>query len=83
MTKKAYKEFVSQTRKQQWDSKGGESVEGETLLEGQKRKIAILMSYSGRKYHGLQHNPSDDNIDTIEKQVFTALIKAAYSRYFS
>jgi len=76
MSKKAYKEFVSQTRKIQWDKKGGESVEGEVLLEGPKRKIAILMSYSGRKYHGLQHNPGHEEIDTIEKRIFTAMIKA-------
>ena len=75
MSKKAYKEFVSQTRKQQWDKKGGESVEGEVLLDGQKRKIAILMSYSGRKYHGLQHNPGHEDLDTIEKRIFTAMIK--------
>jgi len=76
MSKKGYKEFVSRTRKEQWEGKGESLKDSENLLDGQKRKIAMLLSYSGRNYHGLQHNPGDDNLDTIEKRVFEALIKA-------
>ena len=57
MSKKDYKAFVSRTRKNQWDGKGNSLKETESLIEGQKRKIALLLSYSGREYHGLQHNP--------------------------
>lgn len=48
----------------------------ETLVEGKKQKIAILLSYSGRDYYGLQHNPGDEEHVTIEWKLFEALVAA-------
>lgn len=76
MSKKDFKEFVSRTRRTEWEGDGKSLKDSEQLLDGQKRKIAILLSYSGRLYHGLQHNPGDDTVDTIEKRVFEAMVKA-------
>ena len=76
MSKKGYKEFVSRTRREQWDAHGTSLRDSETLIEGNKKKVAILISYSGRNYSGLQHNPGDDTVDTIEKRIFQAMVDA-------
>ncbi|XP_063901602.1 pseudouridylate synthase 1 homolog isoform X2 [Zophobas morio] len=38
-----------------------------------KRKVALLLSYSGAKYYGMQRNPG---VETIESKLHEALVKA-------
>ncbi|CAG5091707.1 Oidioi.mRNA.OKI2018_I69.PAR.g13207.t1.cds [Oikopleura dioica] len=76
-SKKDYKNLVKQKKSRQWTDGGNGSLKDkETLIDGPKKKIAILLSYCGKNYHGLQHNPGDDKVDTIEKRVFQALVAA-------
>ena len=42
----------------------------EDLIKGKKQKVAILITYSGQNYYGLQHNPGDAEHVTIELKIF-------------
>ena len=42
----------------------------EDLVNGKKQKVAILITYSGQNYYGLQHNPGDAEHVTIELKIF-------------
>jgi len=78
--------LVKQKKSRQWTDGGNGSLKDkETLVDGPKKKVAILISYCGKNYHGLQHNPGDDKVDTIEKRVFQALVaaKVVYSNVIS
>jgi len=46
------------------------------LVSGCKKKVAVLLAYCGKNYHGLQMNRSDRSLDTIEKHFFMALTKS-------
>ena len=50
------KAFSYQLREEQrkWDIRA--SKETGCLIKGPTRKVALLLSYSGKNYHGLQHN---------------------------
>jgi len=77
LSKQEYKKAVVECRQQKWENNGGVSLrDKETLVEGKKQKIAILLSYSGRDYYGLQHNPGDEDHVTIEWKLFEALVAA-------
>jgi len=39
------------------------------------KKVAVMVSFSGKNYHGMQRNPGDD-INTIEDELMVALSKA-------
>ncbi|KAL2099846.1 hypothetical protein ACEWY4_004240 [Coilia grayii] len=41
-----------------------------------KRKVALLMAYSGKGYYGMQRNPGNDQFKTIEDELVTALLNA-------
>ncbi|XP_066502462.1 tRNA pseudouridine synthase A isoform X2 [Hoplias malabaricus] len=41
-----------------------------------KRKVVLLMAYSGKGYYGMQRNPGNSQFKTIEDELVTALIKA-------
>ena len=74
LSKSEYKRAVVNCRQAKWEGNPGESLKGkETLVEGKKEKVAILISYSGADYYGLQHNPSDKEHVTIEQRVFEVI----------
>ncbi|XP_076140875.1 pseudouridylate synthase 1 homolog [Alosa pseudoharengus] len=41
-----------------------------------KRKVVLLMAYSGKGYYGMQRNPGSAQFKTIEDDLVTALVKA-------
>ncbi|XP_076836278.1 pseudouridylate synthase 1 homolog [Brachyhypopomus gauderio] len=41
-----------------------------------KRKVALLLAYSGKGYYGMQRNTGNSQFKTIEDELVTALIKA-------
>ncbi|XP_015221503.1 pseudouridylate synthase 1 homolog isoform X2 [Lepisosteus oculatus] len=41
-----------------------------------KRKVVLLMAYSGKGYHGMQRNPGSSQFKTIEDELVTALVKS-------
>ncbi|XP_012671242.1 tRNA pseudouridine synthase A isoform X2 [Clupea harengus] len=41
-----------------------------------KRKVVLLMAYSGKGYYGMQRNPGSAQFKTIEDDLVTALLKA-------
>ncbi|XP_068191200.1 pseudouridylate synthase 1 homolog [Antennarius striatus] len=41
-----------------------------------KRKVVLLMAYSGKGYYGMQRNPKNTEFRTIEDDLVTALIKS-------
>lgn len=41
-----------------------------------KKKVVLLMSYSGKGYYGMQRNPGTSQFRTIEDDLVTALIKS-------
>jgi hypothetical protein len=63
LSKKDFKKLVSDPALHSWEAKGESLKDVETLLEGRKTKIAILISYCGKDYYGLQHNPGDDKLE--------------------
>lgn len=48
------------------------AVQKEAELEKKKKKVALLLSYCGSKYHGMQKNP---DVVTIELKLLEALVK--------
>ncbi|XP_064163957.1 pseudouridylate synthase 1 homolog isoform X2 [Anguilla rostrata] len=42
----------------------------------QKRKVVLLMAYSGKGYHGMQRNMGSSKFKTIEDELVTALVKS-------
>merc|ERR1711990_491113 len=72
-----YKKAVTNCRLQKWETGPGESLKSkEDLVSGKKQKVAILITYSGQNYYGLQHNPGDAEHVTIELKIFEALVAA-------
>jgi hypothetical protein len=66
-----YKKAVTNCRLQKWETGPGESLKNkEDLVNGKKQKVAILITYSGQNYYGLQHNPGDAEHVTIELKIF-------------
>ncbi|KAI2651477.1 tRNA pseudouridine synthase A [Labeo rohita] len=41
-----------------------------------KKKVALLMAYSGKGYYGMQRNAKNSQFRTIEDELVTALVKA-------
>uniref|UniRef100_A0A8C5GGK4 Pseudouridylate synthase 1 homolog n=1 Tax=Gouania willdenowi TaxID=441366 RepID=A0A8C5GGK4_GOUWI len=41
-----------------------------------KKKVVLLMAYSGKGYYGMQRNPKNSQFRTIEDDLVTALIKS-------
>nr|XP_023692313.1 tRNA pseudouridine synthase A isoform X2 [Paramormyrops kingsleyae] len=41
-----------------------------------KRKVVLLMAYSGKGYHGMQRNVGSSQFKTIEDELVTALVKS-------
>lgn len=41
-----------------------------------KKKVVLLMAYSGKGYYGMQRNPGNSQFRTIEDDLVTALIKS-------
>lgn len=41
-----------------------------------KRKVVLLIAYSGKGYYGMQRNPGNTQFRTIEDDLVTALVKA-------
>ncbi|XP_059214039.1 tRNA pseudouridine synthase A [Centropristis striata] len=41
-----------------------------------KKKVALLMAYSGKGYYGMQRNPGTSQFRTIEDELVTALVKS-------
>ncbi|EDL20003.1 pseudouridylate synthase 1 homolog isoform 2 [Mus musculus] len=54
--------------------KGGEDEEPPRKLP--KRKIVLLMAYSGKGYHGMQRNLGSSQFRTIEDDLVSALVQA-------
>ncbi|XP_056146436.1 tRNA pseudouridine synthase A [Lampris incognitus] len=52
----------------------GEHTEEEKKY--QKKKVALLMAYSGKGYHGMQRNCGNNQFRTIEDDLVTALVKS-------
>uniref|UniRef100_A0A672N378 tRNA pseudouridine synthase A, mitochondrial-like n=2 Tax=Sinocyclocheilus grahami TaxID=75366 RepID=A0A672N378_SINGR len=41
-----------------------------------KKKVALLMAYSGKGYYGMQRNAKNSQFRTIEDELVTALVRA-------
>lgn len=41
-----------------------------------KKKVALLLAYSGKGYYGMQRNPGNNQFKTIEDDLITALVKS-------
>ncbi|KAE8285190.1 tRNA pseudouridine synthase A [Larimichthys crocea] len=52
----------------------GEQAEDEKKYP--KKKVALLLAYSGKGYYGMQRNPGTTQFRTIEDDLVTALIKS-------
>lgn len=52
----------------------GEHAEDEKKYP--KKKVVLLMAYSGKGYYGMQRNPGNSQFRTIEDDLVTALIKS-------
>ncbi|XP_071378196.1 pseudouridylate synthase 1 homolog [Centroberyx affinis] len=52
----------------------GEHTEDEKKYR--KKKVVLLMGYSGKGYYGMQRNPGNSQFRTIEDELVTALIKS-------
>ncbi|XP_035524516.1 tRNA pseudouridine synthase A isoform X1 [Morone saxatilis] len=52
----------------------GEHTEDEKKYP--KKKVVLLMAYSGKGYYGMQRNPGTSQFRTIEDELVTALIKS-------
>ncbi|XP_019524494.1 PREDICTED: tRNA pseudouridine synthase A, mitochondrial isoform X1 [Hipposideros armiger] len=51
-------------------------VDGEPQKKLPKRKIVLLMAYSGKGYHGMQRNVGSSQFKTIEDDLVSALVQA-------
>lgn len=49
---------------------------GEDEKKYPKKKVVLLMAYSGKGYYGMQRNPGTSQFRTIEDDLVTALIKS-------
>lgn len=57
--------------------RGGEvEVQEQPLRKLPKRKIVLLMAYSGKGYHGMQRNVGSSQFKTIEDDLVSALVRA-------
>lgn len=52
------------------------SEDGEQPRKLPKRKIVLLMAYSGKGYHGMQRNVGSSQFKTIEDDLVSALVRA-------
>uniref|UniRef100_A0A8C3BU94 Pseudouridylate synthase 1 homolog n=1 Tax=Cairina moschata TaxID=8855 RepID=A0A8C3BU94_CAIMO len=55
---------------------GGGEEEEEQGKKSPKRKIALLMAYSGKGYHGMQRNMGSSQFKTIEDDLVSALVQS-------
>ncbi|XP_068430540.1 pseudouridylate synthase 1 homolog [Clinocottus analis] len=67
----AEKEEVQATKKLKAE---GEHADDEKKYP--KKKVALLVAYSGKGYYGMQRNPGTSQFRTIEDELVTALIKS-------
>uniref|UniRef100_A0A8C4UP13 Pseudouridine synthase 1 n=1 Tax=Falco tinnunculus TaxID=100819 RepID=A0A8C4UP13_FALTI len=58
--------------------KGGADREGaeDPNKKSPKRKIVLLMAYSGKGYHGMQRNVGSSQFRTIEDDLVSALVQS-------
>lgn len=49
---------------------------GEPHRKPPKRKVVLLMAYSGKGYHGMQRNVGSSQFKTIEDDLVSALVRA-------
>ncbi|XP_020795929.2 tRNA pseudouridine synthase A [Boleophthalmus pectinirostris] len=54
--------------------KTGDSIEDERKYP--KKKVVLLIAYSGKGYYGMQRNPGNSQFRTIEDDLVTALVKS-------
>ncbi|XP_066227319.1 pseudouridylate synthase 1 homolog isoform X2 [Saccopteryx leptura] len=52
------------------------SVDGDPPRKLPKRKIVLLMAYSGKGYHGMQRNVGSSQFKTIEDDLVSALVRS-------
>uniref|UniRef100_A0A4W2CBP1 Pseudouridine synthase 1 n=1 Tax=Bos indicus x Bos taurus TaxID=30522 RepID=A0A4W2CBP1_BOBOX len=52
------------------------SEDGEQQRKLPKRKIVLLMAYSGKGYHGMQRNVGSSKFKTIEDDLVSALVRS-------
>ncbi|XP_028829703.1 pseudouridylate synthase 1 homolog isoform X2 [Denticeps clupeoides] len=57
--------------------KTGAEDGGEDGRRFPKRKVVLLMAYSGKGYYGMQRNPGCSHFKTIEDDLVAALVRAA------
>ncbi|XP_068510331.1 LOW QUALITY PROTEIN: pseudouridylate synthase 1 homolog [Anas acuta] len=55
---------------------GGGEEEEEQGKKSPKRKIVLLMAYSGKGYHGMQRNMGSSQFKTIEDDLVSALVQS-------
>lgn len=53
-----------------------EGVHAEDEKKYPKKKVVLLMAYSGKGYYGMQRNPGTSQFRTIEDELVTALVKS-------
>ncbi|KAM9338104.1 pseudouridylate synthase 1 homolog [Symphorus nematophorus] len=53
-----------------------EGVNADDEKKYPKKKVVLLMAYSGKGYYGMQRNPGNNQFRTIEDDLVTALIKS-------
>ncbi|KAG7223875.1 hypothetical protein INR49_015131 [Caranx melampygus] len=53
-----------------------EGVHAEDERKYPKKKVVLLMAYSGKGYYGMQRNPGTSQFRTIEDDLVTALVKS-------
>ncbi|XP_071322462.1 pseudouridylate synthase 1 homolog [Trachinotus anak] len=53
-----------------------EGVQAEDEKKYPKKKVVLLMAYSGKGYYGMQRNPGTSQFRTIEDDLVTALVKS-------
>ncbi|XP_060699362.1 tRNA pseudouridine synthase A isoform X2 [Hemiscyllium ocellatum] len=53
-----------------------EDPEGEVNKKPPKRKVVLLLAYSGKGYHGMQRNVGSSQFKTIEDELVKALVRA-------
>nr|KAF6403939.1 pseudouridine synthase 1 [Molossus molossus] len=52
------------------------SADGEPPRKLPKRKIVLLLAYSGKGYHGMQRNVGSSQFKTIEDDLVSALVQS-------
>ncbi|XP_029372010.1 pseudouridylate synthase 1 homolog isoform X2 [Echeneis naucrates] len=53
-----------------------EGVNSEDERKYPKKKVVLLMAYSGKGYYGMQRNPGNSELRTIEDDLVAALVKS-------